>query len=158
MVYGTGQYPAQTLFNGLLGGFVHSRLFRHIREEAGLAYYAWSRVASTKGLILISCGIEEKNYRQALDLIRRELKTLSRGDFTEAEFDATRNSVLAQARATLDSPSAMVYGHLEQRAVGVEADEMALWRSLEEVTADQVREFGATPVIDTIYLLGRRAP
>jgi len=147
--------PIQAFYNGLLGGFVHSRLFRVIREEAGLAYYAWSRVLATKGVILISCGIQEKDYERALGLIRRELASLAEGKFSDAEFEATRNSVLAAAKAALDSPAGLVYAHLARLAVGSEAEELAPWRELARVTADQVRAFGPRPVIDTVYLLRR---
>lgn len=158
VVAGDEAHPAQVLYNGLLGGFVHSRLFRRIREEAGLAYYAWSRSVATKGLILISCGIQERSYARAVGLIRRELESLARGDFTDAEFEATRNSVLAASRAQLDSPNALLFWHLERVAVGEELEEIAPWRSLERVKADDVREFGPRPVLDTIYLLGRTRP
>ncbi len=156
-VLGHDDYPAQVLYNGLLGGFVHSRLFRRIREEAGLAYYAWSRLLSTKGIILISCGIQETAYGQAVGLVRRELEALARGDFTKAEFEATRNSVLAAAKAMLDSPSALIYGHLERVVAGWPPGEIAPWRDLAKVAAGEVREFARRPVIDTIYLLGRDA-
>lgn len=147
--------PVQVLYNGLLGGFVHSRLFRRIRDEAGLAYYAWSRLVSTKGLVIISCGIEERNYHQTVELIREELAALARGEFSDAEFEATRNSVLAVAKAQLDSPSALIYGHLERTAAGRTPAELAPWRDLGRVTAAAVREFAARPVVDTVYLLGR---
>lgn len=155
IVVGDDDAPAEALYNGLLGGFVHSRLFRRIREEAGLAYYAWSRVLPTKGIILISCGIQEKNYGQAVDLIRRELASLAAGDFTESEFAATRNSILAVAKAHLDSLSSLIYGHLERIAVGLVVDEIAPWRALARVTADDVKAFAQRPVLDTIYLLGK---
>jgi predicted Zn-dependent peptidase len=151
---GHDDYPAQVLYNGLLGGFVHSRLFRRIREEAGLAYYAWSRLISTKGIILISCGIQEAAYGQAVGLVRLELEALARGDFTEAEFEATRNSVLAAAKARLDSPGALIYGHLERVVAGRPPGEIAPWRDLAKVTAGEIREFARRPVIDTVYLLG----
>ncbi len=149
------EHPAQVLYNGLLGGFVHSRLFRRIREEAGLAYYAWSRVIPTKGVILISSGIQERNYGKAVDLVRQEIAALGRGEFTDAEFEATRNSALAVAKGQLDSPGALIYGHLERLSAGEVVEEIAPWRRLEAVTAEQVRQFAARPVIDTIYLLGR---
>jgi predicted Zn-dependent peptidase len=154
---GHDDYPAQVLYNGLLGGFVHSRLFRRIREEAGLAYYAWSRLLATKGIILISCGIQETAYGQTVGLVRRELEALARGDFTKAEFEATRNSVLAAAKARLDSPGALIYGHLERVVAGQTPREIAPWRDLAKVTAGEVREFARRPVIDTVYLLGREA-
>jgi len=155
---GDEDHPAQVFYNGLLGGFVHSRLFRRIREEAGLAYYAFSRLVATKGIILISCGIQARNYGRALELIRAELNSLARGDFTAAEFEATRNSLLASARGKLDSPGALVYGHLERLAAGQEPDELAPWRGLDRVTPDEVRSFACRPVVDTVYLLARRRP
>ncbi len=148
-------HPAQVLYNGLLGGFVHGRLFRRMREEAGLAYYVWSRVVALKGLIIISCGIREEDYGRALDIIRREVDSLARGRFSDREFGATRNSALAVARARLDSPSALVYGHLEHLAAGQVPDGIAPWRELEGVTAADVRDFARRPVIDTVYLLAR---
>ncbi len=151
-------HPAQVLYNGLLGGFVHSRLFRRIRDEAGLAYYAWSRVVPTKGLILISCGIQEKDYGRAVDLVRRELRSLARGDFSAREFEATRNSVLAEAKARMDSASDLVYGHLESRTAGEDAGEIAPWRRLRAVTPADVAEFGSRPAVDVVYLLARRPP
>lgn len=151
-------YPAQVMYNGLLGGFVHSRLFRRVREEAGLAYYAYSRLIPSKGIILISCGIQEADYAQAVDLIREELASLGRGDFTAEEFSATRNSVLAVSKAQLDSPSSLIFGHMERVAAGEELEEIAPWRSLAKVTPDHVKEFASRPVLDTIYLLGRAAP
>lgn len=157
VLVGQAEAPAQALYNGLFGGFVHSRLFRRIREEAGLAYYAWSRVLPAKGIILVSCGIQEKSYEQAVDLIRRELAALAAGDFTDAEFEATRNSTLAVAKAELDSPSRLIYGHLERIAVGLELEEMTPWRALARVTAANVRGFAGRPVLDTIYLLGKGA-
>jgi predicted Zn-dependent peptidase len=148
-------HPAQVLYNALLGGFVHSRLFRRIREEAGLAYYAWSRVLATKGIILISCGIQETAYDKAVSLVRRELEALAKGDFTDAEFEAGRNSVLDGAKARLDSTSALIYGHLERVAGGQVLAEIAPWRELAQVTPEDAREFARRPVIDTVYLLGQ---
>jgi len=151
-------FPAAVLWNGLLGGFVHSRLFRKVREERGLAYYAWSRLLAVKGVILISCGIEDDNYRLALDLVKREVDQLSRGSFSEAELEATRNSAVGVALAQLDSPTSLVYGHLERRAAGLDLTELAPWRALERTTPEEVREFGRRVRLDTVYLLGRRRP
>ncbi|HEY8486671.1 MAG TPA: insulinase family protein, partial [Limnochordales bacterium] len=45
----SAQYPGLMLYNGLLGGFPHSRLFVHVRERHSLAYFAYSRLEPTKG-------------------------------------------------------------------------------------------------------------
>ena len=46
------------VFNGIFGGFPHSKLFINVREKASLAYYAASRLESHKGLLMVMSGIE----------------------------------------------------------------------------------------------------
>jgi len=48
------------VYNSILGGGLHSKLFQNVREKAGLAYYAFSRLEKFKGLMVVSCGIEIK--------------------------------------------------------------------------------------------------
>ena len=67
VAYGDPDYYALQLFNGIFGGFSHSKLFINVREKASLAYYAASRLESHKGLLMVMAGIENANYKQALD-------------------------------------------------------------------------------------------
>ena len=58
--YGDPEYFALQLYNGLFGGFSHSKLFINVREKASLAYYASSRLESHKGLLIVMSGIENE--------------------------------------------------------------------------------------------------
>src|SRR5207248_2704125 len=42
-------YFGLLVMNGILGAFAHSKLFRNVREKAGLCYYASSQLERTKG-------------------------------------------------------------------------------------------------------------
>ena len=44
------EYYALMVYNGILGGGIHSKLFQNVREKASLAYYAFSRLDKFKGL------------------------------------------------------------------------------------------------------------
>jgi len=55
---GSKDYYKLLVYNSILGGGLHSKLFQNVREKAGLAYYAFSRLEKFKGLMVVSCGIE----------------------------------------------------------------------------------------------------
>ncbi len=67
IIYGDTDYFAFQVFNGLFGGFPHSKLFINVREKASLAYYASSCLESHKGLMIVITGIETKNYEQSIN-------------------------------------------------------------------------------------------
>lgn len=71
-------YPALQLFNGLFGGFSHSKLFINVREKASLAYYAASRIESFKGLLMVMSGIEVGNYQKAVDIIKEQFQEMKK--------------------------------------------------------------------------------
>ena len=66
-------YPL-LMYNGILGAFPHSKLFQNVREKESLAYYASSSLESTKGLLLITAGIDFANYDKTRDIILKELE------------------------------------------------------------------------------------
>ena len=69
--YRDDDYVDMLFYNGVLGGFPHSKLFQNVREKASLAYYAFSRLEKHKGIQLIGSGIEAENYKSALEIIKR---------------------------------------------------------------------------------------
>ena len=88
--YGDEDYFALQVFNGLFGGFPHSKLFMNVRKKASLAYYAASRLESHKGLLMVMTGIETKNFDKALTIIKQQLQAMKNGDFNEEEMKQTK--------------------------------------------------------------------
>ena len=72
-------FPALYVFNDLFGGSPSSRLFLNVREKLSLCYYASSIIDVRKGLLLVSSGIQEKNYDAAKEEIFSQLEALQRG-------------------------------------------------------------------------------
>lgn len=64
--YHTGVYYDQAeriafmVFNGLFGGFPHSKLFMNVREKESLAYYASSSIDTFRGYLSVQTGIDGK--------------------------------------------------------------------------------------------------
>ena len=65
------------VFNGLFGGFPHSKLFLNVREKHSLAYYASSSVEPFRGLLTVQTGIDGKNREKVLRLVNDQLKEIA---------------------------------------------------------------------------------
>ncbi|HET7615752.1 MAG TPA: insulinase family protein, partial [Bacillales bacterium] len=151
--YGDDDYFALVVFNGILGGFPHSKLFINVREKASLAYYASSRIESHKGLLLVFSGIQSSNYDKAVTIIKEQTEKMRRGDFSDEEFQQTKSMLNNQVLETIDSAK----GAIEFIYNGVAADSR---RSVDEwvagvnaVTREDVRRMANKVRLDTIYFL-----
>lgn len=106
--FGDQDYFALQVFNGIFGGFSHSKLFINVREKASLAYYAASRLESHKGLLMVMSGIEAKNYDQAITIIREQMDAMKKGDFTDQEIEQTKAVINNQLLETTDTSRGLV--------------------------------------------------
>ncbi|MBM7711966.1 EF-P 5-aminopentanol modification-associated protein YfmF [Enterococcus xiangfangensis] len=94
---------ALLVFNGLFGGFPHSKLFMNVREKAGLAYYASSSLDTFRGYLQVQTGINGDNREKALHLINEQLLELQAGNFTELAFQQTKAMLKNHYLLGLDS-------------------------------------------------------
>ena len=78
-------------------------LFINVREKASLAYYVASRLESHKGLMLVMSGIDNKNYEQAVSIIKEQMKAMDCRDFSEEEMSQTKAVIKNQYLETIDT-------------------------------------------------------
>jgi predicted Zn-dependent peptidase len=146
-------YFAMQMFNGLFGGFSHSKLFMNVREKASLAYYASSRFESHKGILMVMSGIEFKNYEQAVSIIKDQLKSMQNGEFTDSEISQTKAVIKNQILETVD----VAKGYVEllyHNAVANKSRQIEDWLDgIESVTKDDIVKVGQKVYLDTIYFL-----
>ena len=114
-------YPL-LMYNGILGGFPHSKLFVNVREKASLAYYVYSRLERLKGLMVIAAGIEAGEYQKALGIIEKQVEAMARGEISPAEMENTRRSLINALRVQEDSPYPLINAHLEGSIGGPHRD------------------------------------
>lgn len=94
---------ALLVFNGLFGGFPHSKLFMNVREKASLAYYASSSFDTFRGYLQVQTGINSENREKVLHLIAEQLLELQAGKFTELAFQQTKAMLKNHYLLGLDS-------------------------------------------------------
>lgn len=153
ITYGDEDYFALQVFNGLFGGFPHSKLFMNVRERASLAYYAASRLESHKGLLLVMTGIEPKNFEKAKSIIQEQMEAMKKGDFTEEQLAQTKAVIQNQMLETLDTARGLteVLYHNIIAKTDITANE---WKEkIRLVTKEDVVKVGEKIQADTIYFL-----
>jgi predicted Zn-dependent peptidase len=146
-------YTALVMMNGVLGAFAHSKLFRNVREKAGLCYYASSALERTKGLLFIQSGIERENFEKARDLSLEQLDAIRRGDVTEEELDNTRRALRLAYRSLLDKPAPLANTVYTLELAERRAPLAELASALEAVSRDEIVAAAQGIWLDTVYFL-----
>ncbi|MBO0996815.1 insulinase family protein [Bacillus sp. SD075] len=153
VAYGDPDYYALQLFNGIFGGFSHSKLFINVREKASLAYYAASRLESHKGLLMVMAGIENANYKQALDIIHAQMKEMKQGNFSEEELAQTKAVVKNQLLETIDVSRGLVEILYHNVVSGKDISLDDWFAKTERTTKEEIIAVGQKIQLDTIYFL-----
>jgi predicted Zn-dependent peptidase len=92
----------------ILGGNMSSRLFHEVREKRGLAYSISTSVKylHDTGLFLIRAGVDNRKLIEAVSIVLKELKRITRQGLTKTEFQRAleyyRGQVLLGLEDTLD--------------------------------------------------------
>ncbi|MDN3014726.1 pitrilysin family protein [Paenibacillus sp. BSR1-1] len=153
IVYGDPDYFALQVFNGIFGGFSHSKLFINVREKASLAYYAASRLESHKGLMMVMSGIDLKNYDQAVGIINEQMEAMKNGDFTDQELDQTKAVIQNQILETIDTSRGLTE-ILYHNVISDSDISLDTWLSeMQKTTKEEITAVAKKIELDTIYFL-----
>nr|WP_263327952.1 pitrilysin family protein [Neobacillus sp. Marseille-Q6967] len=153
IVYGDPDYFALQVFNGIFGGFSHSKLFINVREKASLAYYVSSRLESHKGLMMVMSGIDLKNYDQAVGIIKDQMEAMRKGDFTDQELIQTKAVIRNQILETVDTSRGLTELLYHNVVAGKEVKIQQWIDEMEKATKEDIIAVANKIELDTIYFL-----
>lgn len=154
--YADSTYPTMLMYNGILGGYPHSKLFTNVREKASLAYYASSRLDGHKGILTIQSGIEIQNYEKAVTIIRQQLDAMIKGEISETELQQTRAMITGHLREMQDSAFELISFDFNNILSGVERTVPTLIQDVLSVDKKDIQEVAEQVKLDTIYFLRDR--
>jgi predicted Zn-dependent peptidase len=146
-------YPALVMYAGVLGGFPHSKLFIHVREEASLAYYAYARLDAALGLMVIGAGIEFEDYEEAIAIIQQQVEAMRQGDISDEEIDYTLRALTNEILAETDSAAQIIGRKLEHLLVGGGLSGADLIEALRQVRREDIVRVAEQITLDTTYFL-----
>lgn len=145
---------ALMVFNGLFGGFPHSKLFMNVREKESLAYYASSSVDTFRGFMSVQTGIDEKNRNQVLCLIHEQLESLRNGEITDLELAQTKAMLRNQYLLSLDSPQAAIEASfLDSWLPETKLSDEEWLKRMESVTIKEIQQVAEQIELQAIFFL-----
>jgi predicted Zn-dependent peptidase len=146
-------YYAMMMYNGVLGGFAHSKLFVHVRERESLAYSARSRYDAHKGMLFVQAGIDIQNHDRAVAVINEQIAAIQAGEITDQELDQTRAMLINTYREAYDSPGALINLAFESIVGGRERSIDELAAAVPAIGKAEIIEASQKLTMDTAYFL-----
>lgn len=146
-------YEALLVYNGILGGFPHSKLFVNVREKASLAYYAVSRLESHKGILIMMSGIETDKFDQALEIMKKQMDMMKNGEINEKELKQTKAALSNQLLETKDNARTMIDLSYNGRISSTEKTLEQILDKVNGITIEDVVAVAQKIDVDTIYFL-----
>lgn len=153
VMFGDEDFPKMQIFNGIFGGYAHSKLFMNVREKESLAYYASSSYSSHYGLVYVVSGIEPTKEKKATDVIFEQLEAMKKGEITDLELSQTKAMLINQLKEALDLARGQIdiydqYKDLEEQF------SIDLWKERwENVTKEDVQKMASQVELEAIYFL-----
>ncbi|SCZ03973.1 Predicted Zn-dependent peptidase [Paenibacillus polysaccharolyticus] len=153
ITYADDKYASALMYNGILGGYPHSKLFVNVREKESLAYYASSRYDGHKGIATVQSGIEIPNYEKAVTIIKQQLEEMKLGHITDLEMSQTKAMIRNLLKEMQDAAFEMIAYDFNRQLSGKERTSEELLAQIEQITKQDVREAAEQFRLDTIYFL-----
>lgn len=151
--FGDPDFPKMQVFNGVFGGYAHSKLFMNVREWESLCYYVSSSYAPHYGLLYVISGIEPKNEKKATDIIFEQLEEIKRGNVTDLELNQTRAMLVNHLREALDLPRGQIDIFDQYKDLDEEFS-VDLWKERwHKVTKEDLQEMASLLKHEATYFL-----
>lgn len=118
-------WTALNAVNTLLGGMgLGGRIGRAVREEKGLAYYAWSELdaGDAAGPFLVRAGVDPKNAEEALATIKDVLAKTAAEGFREDEAADVKTLLAGQLARAMETNGGLAafYADVEHYRLGID--------------------------------------
>ena len=146
-------YYALLMYNSILGGGVHSKMFQNVREKEGLAYYGFSRLEKFKGLMVIGCGIEVKNKDKVLDIIMKQMDDIKNAEISEFEHSSAIKNIETSMKALQDNQLGLVDFYLSQALSKTSDSPSDIIEKTSKITPKDIAEIAQKIKLDTVYFL-----
>lgn len=140
------------IYSDLLGGSATSKLFKNVREKYSLAYYASSKSYPFNNLLIVSTGIDKKNYNKALDLIKKYVKEME-NNIDSKNFKFAIENYINYINENYDSiffTINMYYNSILREENNVED----IINNVKKITLNDVKNLAKKIKINTVYLYG----
>lgn len=143
---------AITLYNYILGGGPDSKLFRSVREKNSLCYNINTSISKVFNIMTLSAGINAKDYKKTVTLIKKELKNMEKGNFSLEEIEASKNIYKSSFLSLLDSPYNVIGVYEANIYLDLDLIDERI-KMIDKITKEMIMNVAKKVKMDTILLL-----
>ena len=140
------------VYSYILGGGPDSKLFKTVREKNSLCYSISSVGQPLNSILLVNAGINKKDFKQAVSLIKREVYNMKKGKFTDEDIIKAKITYINSLKEIEDNPDSLLslYAGIEY----LNSDDLdTRFTKINKVTHKDVVKLSSKIHLDTIYLL-----
>lgn len=147
------EFPAMQIMNTIFGAGMTSKLFQNVREKQSLCYSIGSAYYSSKGVMVVSAGIDFDKETHVRQQVLEQLDACRRGEISDSEINAAKQALISSLRGTHDSPSA-IEGYYNASVIGgMDMTPQQYIQAVESVTAEQIAAAANTVTLHSTYFL-----
>lgn len=146
-------FAAMQVLNTIYGSGMTCKLFQNVREKLSLCYYVGSSYYSSKGIMLVSAGVDSANIERAKEEILTQLELCVQGSISPEELTAAKAALISALRATPDSPGALEGYYTTASLSGLARDLDEYIAQVEAVTVEQAVAAARNIRLHTVYVL-----
>ena len=146
-------FAAMQLLNVIYGSGMTSKLFQNVREKMSLCYSIGSGYYGTKGIVVVSAGIDFDKEQLTREEVLRQLDICREGGITEQELRSAKEALLSSLRSTHDSPGAIEGFYSTAALSGLVFSHEAYMEAVESAAIEDVVACANTLELHTTYFL-----
>ena len=143
---------ALSIYSLILGGNPNSKLFQNVREKNSLCYYINSSVSIIPKIITITAGINSKDYKKTVELIKIEIEKMKNGEFTLKEINEAKKVYINGCNETYDSPNTIINNYLSYEYGNLDLVEKRL-KEIKKVTKKDIINVANKIELNKIFFL-----
>ena len=136
----------------ILGGSSDSLLFKKLRQNNSLCYYADSYYVMFYQILEINVGLESKNYDKAVILINESIKDIINGKITEEDIENAKITYINAWKEIMDNPLSIINMYLSQEYYGLDLVAERI-NKINKITKKDIISLVSKLTINATYLL-----
>ena len=144
---------ATIMYNVIFGESATSKLFQNVREKASLAYTARSSYVRQKNNIIIKCGIEIENYEKAVKIIKEQITSMEKGEFTEEDIEMAKRYMINGIKTIKEGQDTEITYYIGQELSGYTISLEQYEEKVQKVKKEDILKIANNLQINTIYFL-----
>ena len=147
------EFAAMQLLNVIYGSGMTSKLFMNVREKMSLCYSIGSGYYGTKGILVVSAGIDFDKEQLTREEVLRQLNICREGGISQQELRSAKEALLSSLRSTHDSPGAIEGYYATAALSGLIFSHDAYMEAVENATVEDVVACSNSLELHTTYFL-----